>query len=157
MFAYPLYEAPGTLMQMLQSRKTRLDDSDRPVHCRFFKKEELDFLASNGWYFASSQWWTQDMYIKQAFYPIHVFRMWMSDDKYELVAEALIETDFIHTVRGDLSFADAVVEVHGDDPIQLHRELMAKSAEYLRKYNEWALQEILTEREPAKESAASGC
>ena len=45
MFAYPLYQAPGTLMQMLQSRKTRLDDSDRPVNCRFFKPLDETMLA----------------------------------------------------------------------------------------------------------------
>lgn len=143
---------------MLESGELNFRDPEHnnTINCHFLSADVCRWLDANGWKLYINQWHDRPMLAKAAPYPFAGFIMFVPDDGCDLVISAEIITQRIQNPRGgNHNLSESAIILRGEDPIELHKQMMAKAEELVDDYAQTAKEDLryIAEPENSKESA----
>ena len=109
------------------------------INTHYMTDEELDFFNKNGCGIIKSQWVDFNEIEKVLPFPFCSLSIRMSKDKYEFIGELNYLSDVIPTVHGIINSLVSAVELHGDNLIQLYKDLMKLAKEKTKEYHEYVI------------------
>ena len=136
---------------MLQSGELDFRDPEHnnTINCHFLPADVCRWLDANGWKLYINQWHDRPMLAKAAPYPFDGFIMFVPNDGCDLVISAEIITQRIQNPRGgNDNFSESAISLRGEDPIELHKQMMVKAENVVDAYSQAAKEQLRMVYEP---------
>lgn len=138
----------GYLLESGELNLRNQADQGKTIHCEFISPAVCRWLDANGWRLYMNQWHDRPMFAKAAPYPLSGFLLYVSDEGKLVISAETITQSFQNPRGGNYNVSSSVVSFTGSDPIELHKQMMAKAEELVDAYAQAAKEDLRYVVEP---------